>query len=81
MGAGERLSPVLRNGFDAFAIAMASVAALTKKKPAFYIGIVAGLVVVRQERVRTRQFVPFLMRAGIEAPGLTDEKPNRNGSR
>lgn len=46
----------------------------------FAFGIVAGLVVVRQERVRTRQFVPFLMRAGIEAPGLTDEKPNRNGS-
>jgi hypothetical protein len=47
----------------------------------FAFGIVAGLVVVRQERVLTRQFVPFLMRAGIEAPGLTDEKPNRNGSR
>jgi hypothetical protein len=47
----------------------------------FAFGIVAGLVVVRQERVRTRQFVPFLMRAGIEAPGLTDEKPNRNESR
>ena len=47
----------------------------------FAFGIVAGLVVVRQERVRTRQFVPFLIRAGIEAPGLTDEKPNRNGSR
>jgi hypothetical protein len=47
----------------------------------FAFGIVAGLVVVRQERVSTRQFVPFLMRAGIEAPGLTDEKPNRNGSR
>src|SRR6266852_4524657 len=47
----------------------------------FAFGIVAGLVVVRQERVRTRQLVPFLMRAGIEAPGLTDEKPNRNGSR
>jgi hypothetical protein len=47
----------------------------------FAFGIVAGLVVVRQERVRTRQFVPFLMRAGVEAPGLTDEKRNRNGSR
>ena len=47
----------------------------------FAFGIVAGLVVARQERVRTRQFVPFLMRAGIEAPGLTDERPNRNGSR
>jgi hypothetical protein len=32
-------------------------------------GVVAGLVVVRQERVRTRENMPFLMRAGVEAPG------------
>jgi hypothetical protein len=44
-------------------------------------GVVAGLVVVRQERVRVRQFLPFLKRAGFEAPGLTDEKHNGNGSR
>ena len=37
-------------------------------------GIVAGLVVVRQERVRTRQFLPFAVRAGIEAPGIMKEK-------
>ena len=47
----------------------------------FGFGIVAGLVVVRQARVRTRQFVPFLMRAGIEAPGMTKEKPEQGGSR
>jgi membrane-associated protease RseP (regulator of RpoE activity) len=47
----------------------------------FAFGIVAGLVVVRQERVRTRQFMPFLMRAGIEAPGIMEEKKGRNGSR
>jgi hypothetical protein len=47
----------------------------------FAFGIVAGLVVVRQEQVRTRQFVPFPMRAGIEAPGLKDENPPKNGSR
>jgi len=35
-------------------------------------GLVAGLVVVRQTRVHTRQFLPFAMRAGIEAPGITD---------
>jgi hypothetical protein len=29
---------------------------------------------VRQERVRTRQFEPFLMRAGIEAPGAMEEE-------
>jgi hypothetical protein len=40
----------------------------------FAFGIVAGLVVVRQQRVRIRQFVPFLMRAGFEGPGITKEK-------
>jgi hypothetical protein len=40
----------------------------------FAFGIVAGLVVVRQERVRTRQLVPFAMRAGIEAPGMMGDK-------
>jgi hypothetical protein len=44
-------------------------------------GIVAGLVVMRQHRVRTRQFVPFLMRAGIEAPGISQEKPGKDTSR
>ena len=34
-------------------------------------GVVAGLVVVRQERVSTRENMPFAMRAGIEAPGIT----------
>ena len=47
----------------------------------FAFGIVAGLVVARQQRLRTRQFEPFLVRAGIEAPGIKKEKPNRNGSR
>ena len=47
----------------------------------FAFGIVAGLVVARQERLRVRQFEPFLVRAGIEAQGLNDEKPNLNGLR
>lgn len=46
----------------------------------FSFGIVAGLVVMRQARVRTRQFVPFLMRAGIDAPGIMEEKPKRDGA-
>ena len=37
-------------------------------------GIVAGLVVVRQQRVRTWQYLPLAARAGVEAPGLMDEK-------
>lgn len=41
----------------------------------FAFGIVAGLVVVRQERVRVRQFVPFAMRAGIETPGAAEKHP------
>lgn len=40
----------------------------------FAFGIVAGLVVVRQERVRVRQLVPFAMRAGIVTPGAVAEK-------
>ena len=41
-------------------------------------GLVAGLVVVRQTRVHTRQFLPFAMRAGIEAPGITDHDHGRS---
>lgn len=37
-------------------------------------GIVAGLVVSRQQRIRTYQGLPFAVRAGIEAPGVTREK-------
>ena len=33
-------------------------------------GVVAGIVVVRQERVSTRENLPFNVRAGIEAPGI-----------
>jgi hypothetical protein len=36
-------------------------------------GIVAGFVVARRERIRTRQVVPLAVRMGIEAPGLVEE--------
>ena len=36
-------------------------------------GIVAGLVVSRQERVPTPQQVPFALRIGMEASGMRDE--------
>jgi hypothetical protein len=39
-------------------------------------GVVAGVVVVRQERVSTRENLPFVVRAGIEAPGIM---PPREG--
>jgi len=44
-------------------------------------GVVAGLVVARQERVRTRQYMPFAVLAGIEAPGIMDEKKERSDER
>jgi hypothetical protein len=37
-------------------------------------GVVAGLVVARQERVRTRQHMPLAALAGIETPGIILEK-------
>jgi hypothetical protein len=44
-------------------------------------GVVAGLVVVRQERVKTRENMPFAVRLGIEAPGIMDEKLPKDESR
>jgi hypothetical protein len=44
-------------------------------------GVVAGIVVVRQERVSTRENLPFIVRAGIEAPGIIlqrEVKENRS---
>ena len=40
----------------------------------FVFGLVAGFVVARHERISTMQYLPFAMRAGIEAPGISDEK-------
>jgi hypothetical protein len=37
-------------------------------------GLVAGIVVSRQTRIRTWQYMPFGVRAGIEAPGAMGEK-------
>jgi hypothetical protein len=37
-------------------------------------GVVAGLVVSRQDRVQTWQRLPLALRAGIEAPGLIHER-------
>jgi hypothetical protein len=42
-------------------------------------GVVAGAVVLRQERVRTWQHFHFAVRAGIEAPGAMDEKISQEG--
>jgi hypothetical protein len=42
-------------------------------------GVVAGIVVLKQERVQTWQHLPFAVRAGIEAPGAMDEKSSKEG--
>ena len=42
-------------------------------------GVVAGIVVMRQSRVSTRENVPFALRAGIEAPGAMP--PRENGEK
>jgi hypothetical protein len=43
----------------------------------FGFGFVAGLVVSRRQRVATQQQLPFSIRAGIEATGLSDEPPSK----
>ena len=43
-------------------------------------GVAAGLVVVRQERIYTRQPQPLALRMGLEAPGFM-KRSSRRGSR
>lgn len=43
-------------------------------------GIVAGIIVSRQQRIRTWQHLPLAVRAGIEAPGPIDEKNGDRGT-
>src|SRR6266446_9634427 len=65
------LNPLLESHIDWFWFTASQVA----------FGIVAGLVVMRQSRVTTRENVSFALRAGIEAPGTIaprrsdEEKP------
>jgi len=55
------LNPLLATHIDWFWFVASQVA----------FGIVAGLVVVRQQSIPTRENVSFVLRAGIEASGLT----------
>jgi hypothetical protein len=36
-------------------------------------GIVAGIIVAKQQRIHTWQHLPFAIRAGLEAPGAMEE--------
>jgi len=58
------VNPVLNRRIDWFWFVLSQVG----------FGIVAGIVVYRQEPVRTWQHLPFAMRAGIEAPGIIDDR-------
>jgi|SRR5208282_5416284 len=60
------LNPVLESHIDWFWFIASQVA----------FGVVAGLVVMRQSRVRTRENMPFALRAGIEAPGAIPPRGN-----
>lgn len=64
----EALDPVLNQRIDWLWFVISQIG----------FGIVAGIVVSRQERVSTWQYLPFGVRAGIEAPGAMDEKPGEN---
>jgi hypothetical protein len=57
------VNPVMNQRIDWFWFALSQVG----------FGIVAGVVVSRQERVQTWQGLPLAVRAGIEAPGLMRE--------
>jgi hypothetical protein len=44
----------------------------------FAFGIVAGLVVARQQRIPVKQFIPFTVRAGIETPGAMHSRKDED---
>jgi hypothetical protein len=59
----EAVDPVLNQRIDWFWFVLSQIG----------FGVVAGIVVSRQERIRTWQYLPFAVRAGIDAPGAIDE--------
>jgi len=65
------LNPLLASRIDWFWFIASQVA----------FGVIAGLVVVRHERYTTRENIPFAVRAGIEAPGIMEEKAENDGSK
>jgi hypothetical protein len=66
----EALDPVLKQRIDWLWFVVSQIG----------FGVVAGIIVSRQERVRTWQYLPFAVRAGMEAPGALDDK-NGDGAR
>jgi hypothetical protein len=60
------LNPLLQRRIDWYWFVASQVA----------FGVVAGVVVLRQSRVRTHENMPFALRAGIETPGMMSQKGN-----
>src|SRR6266850_5976765 len=67
----EALNPVLNQRIDWLWFVLSQIG----------FGLVAGIVVSRQMRVRTWQYLPFAVRAGIETPGAMGEKKNGESDR
>ncbi len=65
----EALDPTLKERIDWFWFVISQIG----------FGIVAGIIVSRQQRIRTWQYLPFAVRAGIEAPGVMQEKNGDSG--
>jgi hypothetical protein len=63
----EALDPTLKQRIDWLWFVMSQIG----------FGIVAGIIVSRQVRIRTWQYLPFSVRAGIEAPAAMEKKERR----
>jgi hypothetical protein len=83
---GGVIAPVLWSGLLHSALQLLNPALSDRINWAWFLvtqigfGIVAGIVVSTQERIRTWQHLPFAIRAGVETPGAMDEK-NEDGER
>jgi hypothetical protein len=58
------INPVMNQRIDWFWFVLSQIA----------FGMAAGLLVIRREKIRTRQIMPLAIRMGIEAPGLMEER-------
>lgn len=77
---GGVIAPVLWTGLLHSALQLLNPALSDRINWAWFVitqmgfGIAAGIVVSKQERVRTWQHLPFAIRAGVETPGAMDER-------
>lgn len=83
---GGVIAPILWSGLLHSALQLLNPALSDRIDWAWFVitqmgfGIVAGIVVSKQERVRTWQHFPFAIRAGVETPGAMNER-DREGRR